>query len=155
MARSPVADEVHVGELTLADLSLESKWRVFGGYEEVRPGTAHSDGETLVWSVSPGEWTVLGARPSHERVVDLTHVRAMFRLTGVEAATALSYDCALDLGDHMFPDHAAARTLVAGVATELIRADLDATPSYLILPSRSFGRFAFLSVKRAAEGTVW
>jgi sarcosine oxidase gamma subunit len=37
----------------------------------------------------------------------------------------------------MFPDLAAARSLFAGVATELIRDDLD-EPSYLILPSRSF-----------------
>lgn len=154
VARPVVAEEVNVGGLTLSDLSLEGKWRVFGGYEEVTPGAVRRDGDILVWSVSPGEWTVLGARPPYEPVVDLTHVRAMFRLTGAGAARALSTVCALDLGDHMFPDHAAARTLVAGVATELIRVDLDSTPSYLILPSRSFGAFAFLSVKRAAQGTV-
>lgn len=154
VARSALAEEVRVGGLTLSDLSLELKWRVFDGYEDVEPGTARGEGERLVWSVSPGEWTVLGARPDSDPVVDLTHVRAMFRLTGPEAAAALSHVCALDLGDHMFPNHAAARTLLASVATELIRDDLGGTPSYLLLPSRSFGHFAFLSVKRALEGTV-
>lgn len=91
----------------------------------------------MVWSVSPGEWTVLGPRPSTGRVVDLTHVRAMFRLTGTDARRVIAKLCALDLADHMFPDLAAARTLFAGVATELVRDDLD-EPSYLILPSRSF-----------------
>lgn len=140
--------------MTLADLSLEPKWRVFGGFEHVKPGTAMSRGEDLVWSVSPGEWTVLGPEPGQDRVVDLTHVRAMFRLTGLEAAAALSHICALDLGEHMFPNHAAARTLVSDIPTELVRADLGGTPSYLIVPSRSFGQFAFLSVKRSAEHVV-
>lgn len=154
VARSVVAEEVQLGDATLSDMSLEPKWRVFGGYEEVRPGTSQGDGETLVWSVSPGEWTVIGPRPAHEPVVDLTHVRAMFRLTGAEATAILSHICALDLGEHMFPNRAAARTLVSDIATELIRADLADTPSYLIVPSRSFGQFAFLSVKRAVEGSV-
>jgi sarcosine oxidase gamma subunit len=41
----------------------------------------------------------------------------------------------------MFPNGAAARTLFAGVTTELVRDDVDETTSYLILPSRSFGRY--------------
>jgi heterotetrameric sarcosine oxidase gamma subunit len=94
----------------------------------------------LVWSVTPGEWTVLGNRPSDE-VVDLTHVRSMFRLTGAEAAELLNRICTLDLSDGMFPNGAAARTLVAGVATEVVRDDIETTPSYLILPSRSFGTY--------------
>jgi heterotetrameric sarcosine oxidase gamma subunit len=48
--------------------------------------------------------------------------------------------CAIDLSDSMTPNGAAARTLVAGVATELIRDDVAAEPSYLLLMSRSFAR---------------
>lgn len=127
--------------LTLSDFSVVPKWRVFSGYPDVRPGTAQKHGELLVWSVSPGEWTVAGPRPDAPEVVDLTHVRMMFRLTGEESSRLLSKLCALDLGDEMFPDAAAARTLVAGVATELVRDDQDGVRSYLILPSRSFGRY--------------
>lgn len=127
--------------MTLSDASVTPKWRVFGGYEQLRPGTSRETSNGLVWSVSPGEWTVLGNRPETGQVVDLTHVRAMFRLTGEDGARLISKLCALDLGRDMFPDGAAARTLFASVATELIRNDRDGTRSYLIVPSRSFGRY--------------
>lgn len=120
------------GALALSDESLTPKWRVFA--DDV-------DTDQASWSVSPGEWTVLGLRPADEEVVDLTHVRAMFRLTGPDASRLLSKICALDLGDDMFPNTSAARTLVAGVATELVKDDREGVPSYLILPSRSFGQY--------------
>lgn len=127
--------------LTISDVSVVPKWRVFSGYEQVSPGTSVKIGEHLVWSVSPGEWTVLGPAPEQETVVDLTHVRVMFRLAGAHATELLAKICALDLGDEMFPNGSAARTLVAGVATELVREDQDGEPSFLLLPSRSFGRY--------------
>lgn len=123
-------------ELTLTDESAIPKWRAFSGYH-LAPGTSQRTGSELVWSVSPGEWTVLGDRPEGE-IVDLTHVRAMFRLTGESAAELINRVSALDLSDGMFPVGAAARTLFAGVATELVRDDVDGTVSYLLLPSSSF-----------------
>lgn len=128
-----------MADLTLHDLSSVGKWRVFSG-QDVRPGTSAGSGIDLIWSVSPGEWTILGARPVGD-VVDLTHVRSMFRLIGDHAATLLSRICALDFSDGMFPSGAAARTLVAGVATELVRDDVDSVQSYLVLPSSSFGAY--------------
>jgi len=139
-----------VAELTLQDLSQISKWRVFGGYD-VRPGTSTGDGDELVWSMSPGEWMVLGARPEGD-VVDLTHVRSMFRLTGDQAAELLNRICALDLSDGMFPTGASGRTLVAGVVTELVRDDVEDVPSYLILPSSSFGRYLWGTIEDAGVG---
>lgn len=127
--------------LTLTDVSVVPKWRVFSGYEQVSPGTSAVLDERLVWSVSPGEWTVAGPAPDQERIVDLTHVRVMFRLTGPSAVRLLAKICALDLGDEMFPNGAAARTLIGGVATELVRDDQDADRSFLVLPSRSFSRY--------------
>lgn len=129
------------GDLTLSDLSLTPKWRVFSGFDHVRPGTSMRWNDQLVWSVTPDEWTVLGSRPADVDVVDLTHVRAMFRLTGVNAPRVLAKICALDLGGDIFPEEAAARTLVAGVATELVRDDQNGVRSYLILASRSFGLY--------------
>ncbi len=105
-----------VAELSLTDLSPTPKWRVFDGYEQVQPGTSQGSGDTLVWSVTPGEWTVLGSEP--DNAVDLTHVRAMYRLTGDDAAGLINRVCALDLSDGMFPNGAAARSLFAGVATD-------------------------------------
>ncbi len=129
-----------MAELRLDDQSATPKWRVFAGHDGVRPGTSQGSRDALVWSVGPGEWTMLGERPSGE-VVDLTHVRAMYRLTGEHSADLINRVCGLDLTDGMFPSGAAARTLFAGVATEIIRDDDGGMPSYLILPSRSFSTY--------------
>lgn len=127
-----------VADLTLTDISQTPKWRVFESFDGV-PGTSTGSGADLVWSVSPGEWTVLGDRP--DDAVDLTHIRAMFRLTGKDASLLINRVCGLDLSDEMFPNGAAARTLFAGVATEIVRDDSDGVPSYLLLPSRSFSTY--------------
>lgn len=128
-----------MADLSLTDLSQTPKWRVFTGPESIRPGKSAGSGDTLVWSVTPGEWTALGERP--DDAVDLTHVRSMFRLTGDDAATVINRVCGLDLDEGMFPSGAAARTSFAGVATEIIRDDQAGVPSYLLLPSRSFSTY--------------
>jgi len=127
-----------VSDLLLVDVSHASKWRTFHG--DAAPGTSSGSGDRLTWSVSPGEWTALGEKPEGD-VVDLTHVRAMFRLTGEAAAALINRVCGLDLSDGMFPSGAAARTLFAGVATEIVRDDEEGTPSYLVVPSSSFKRY--------------
>jgi heterotetrameric sarcosine oxidase gamma subunit len=119
-----------VSELTLTNVSHELKWRTF-----VEPARGH-----LAWSVTPGEWTAIGSKPEGD-VVDLTSVRAMFRLTGAQSADLLNKVCALNLSDDVFSNGSSGRTLVASVATELVRDDQDEAVSYLILPSRSFGRY--------------
>ncbi|HEX6147935.1 MAG TPA: hypothetical protein VF083_14250 [Acidimicrobiia bacterium] len=136
-----------MADLIIEDLSHVPKWRVFAG-SNVRPGTSTGMEGELVWSVSPDEWTILGTRPQGD-VVDLTHVRSMFRLTGARAADLLNRICALDFSDGMFPSGSAGRTLVAGVVTELIRDDVDGVPSYLILPSSSFGRYLWGAIEDA------
>jgi sarcosine oxidase gamma subunit len=119
---------------------------------DVAPGTARLSGKSLEWSVTPGESTVMnGTAPAD---VDLSHVRAVFRLSGDHAMDVLAAVCALDLSDDMLPNGAAARTLIAGVATELVRDDVEGSPSYLLLPSRSFGNYLWRVLVDAAEGVV-
>ena len=138
-----------MAELSLTDLSRTPKWRVFSGHESTVPGTSQKTTHGLVWSVTPGEWTVLGDRPDH--AVDLTHVRAMFRVGGAYAANLINRVCALDLADGMFPDGAAGRTLFAGVATEIVREDEAGTPSYLLLPSSSYSTYILDVVRDAGS----
>jgi sarcosine oxidase gamma subunit len=141
------------GGLQLTDESLAAKWRAFeDAFGGVTPGTSRRSGDHLVWSVSPSEWTVVGPRPTGDEIVDLTHVRAMFRVTGEAGPELLSKLCALDLADEVFPPGRAARTLVAGVATEIVRDDIDGGRSYLLLPSRSFGRHLYDVMVDAATG---
>jgi len=64
-------------------------------------------------------------------VVDVTHGRALPRLTGPRAADLLAKVCAIDLADDVTPDGAALSTSTAKLVTGLVRDDIDGTPSYL------------------------
>lgn len=140
---SPVAVQVvNLGNARMSDESDTTKWRVWEDLWSVPLGRSQWLEGTLVFSISPGEWILVGGRPP-AGAVDLTHVRAMFRLIGSGARNILEGVCAIDLSDLMTPNGAAARTLVAGVATELVRDDIGGEPSYLLLMSRSFARYVW------------
>ncbi len=143
--RSPGARTVSGDRWRLSDQTGMPLGRRFSGGS--RPGTATRHGDELEWSVSPGEWTVTGGTGE----VDLTHARAVFSLSGEQAVALLAKVCALDFSHDMFPSGAAARTLVAGVATEIVRDDRHEVASYLVLPSRSFGRYLWEVLVDAGE----
>ena len=88
------------------------------------------------------------ATPELVSVLDWTHSRAMFRVTGVEATRMLEKVCGIDWSDHMTPDGAVLSASVALVTCDLARDDLSqddttGTPSYLIFCDRSFGQYLF------------
>lgn len=112
----------------------------------------------LVTSVVPGEWLVLAEAGEQARVVswltslvstefvsvvDLTHGRALLRLTGRRAADVLAKECAVDLSDRGSPNGSALRTAVAGLAVDVVRNDRDGGPSYLLHCERSSGQYLF------------
>jgi heterotetrameric sarcosine oxidase gamma subunit len=146
-----VAGAAELVSCRLRDESHLAKWRIWEGASEVALGTARHQGGSLIVAVAPGEWMVVGDKPNVAEVIDMTHVRAAIRLTGVGARALLECVCALDLSESMTPDGAAARTLVAGVATELIRDDVAGEPSYLLLMSRSFARSVWSRLEGAAS----
>ncbi len=114
----------------------------------------------LVVGSGPGEWLLLGppghatalaagldkiaAQAGDEPVtwVDLTHGRALIRLTGSRAAGPVGKLCGIDLSDDVTPDGTAFRSSVASLATDVIRDDL-ATRSYLLHCERSSGQYLF------------
>ena len=117
--------------------------------------------DVLIIGSGPGEWLLLGragrSAALRERVesrsgddlvttVDLTHGRALMRMTGRAAAQALSKVCAIDLDDSVTPDGTAFRTSVAKIATDVVRDDAGAgtgEPSYLLHCERSSGQYLF------------
>jgi heterotetrameric sarcosine oxidase gamma subunit len=128
------------------------------------------DGGWLVVGSSPGEWLVLGppgaaaavagwlgtvaadsAPEEFVSVVDLTHGRALMRITGPDAAELMARLCGADLHDDMAPDGAALRAPVAGVATDIIRDDRAGVPSYLLHCERSSGQYLFGALVSAGE----
>lgn len=107
----------------------------------------------------PGEWLVIGPPGTAEElradlqqaaattgefvsVLDLTHGRAMLRLSGRRAAETLGKVCAIDFHDGSTPNGAALRCSVAGLATDVVRDD-DADPSYVVHCERSSGQHLF------------
>src|SRR5581483_10693028 len=133
-------------------------------------GRADRDQGRLVAGSGPGEWFVfappgaagevagwlgtLAAGSAPEEfisVVDLTHGRALMRITGPDAPGLLARLCGADLHDDMAPDGAALRAPVAGVATDIVRDDRAAVPSYLLHCERSSGQYLFGALAAAGE----
>ena len=131
---------------------------------------ASQDGAWLVVGSGPGEWLVLAppgaaaavahwlatvaadaAGDEFVSMTDLTHGRALVRVTGPDAADLLARLCGADLHDDMAPDGAALRSAVAGVATDVIRDDQAAVPSYLLHCERSSGQYLFGALVSAGE----
>jgi heterotetrameric sarcosine oxidase gamma subunit len=122
---------------------------------------ARNDEGVLVVGSGPGEWLLIGpageakaittrledaaASSSDElmTVVDLTHGRALMRLTGSDGAAVLAKLCGIDLSDDVTPDGAALRSSVAAVATDIIRDDRAGVRSYLLHCERSSGQYLF------------
>ncbi|MEJ2860702.1 sarcosine oxidase subunit gamma [Actinomycetospora flava] len=160
---------VATGPLTLSDESPLAKVHVRAPFDGASPAAlgvgfgraARADlgtGDVLVVGSGPGEWLVLGAPNTagalraaiEERlagtgefttVLDLTHGRALLRLTGRDAATVLAAVCAIDLSDTVTPDGTALRSSLAAVVTDLVRDDQDQTASYLLHVERSSGQY--------------
>ena len=128
---------------------------------------ARDPGGTLVAGSGPGEWLLLAAPGEGPALIgrvedlaarfpgelitatDLTHGRALMRLTGARGDEVLAKVCGIDTGDGITPDGAAFRSSVAAVATDVIRDDAGGVRSYLLHCERSSGG---VSVRRAAGG---
>jgi heterotetrameric sarcosine oxidase gamma subunit len=154
------------GALRLADRSPLAKVLVhaepdgpFADRIGVMRGTARriSDG-VLVASARPGEWLLLGVPGSASRladeiaapegaelvtVIDLTHGRALMRLTGARSDAVLAKLCGIDFADRATPDGSALGSSVARVATDIVRDDVAGVRSYLLHCERSTGQHLF------------
>jgi heterotetrameric sarcosine oxidase gamma subunit len=133
-------------------------------------GRASREAGALVVGSGPGEWLVLapvgaagqvvtrltetaaGSAPEEfVSVIDLTHGRALVRVTGARAPDLLALFCPVDLDGDMTPDGAAFRSALAGVATDFVRDDRAGTRSYLMHCERSSGQYLFDSLVSAGE----
>lgn len=163
--------------LTLTDFSPLAKVHVrapgngtFAKALGVPFGRAARDLGGLLIGSGPGEWLLLappGTAPEAAgrltalaadaapdefvSVIDLTHGRALVRVTGAAAADLLARLCPVDLDGEVTPDGAALRSAVAGIATDVVRDDHGGTLSYLLHCERSSGRYLFGALLEAGE----
>lgn len=158
--------------LRLTDVTPLAKVLVLAGPDAgealgVPCGRAARDGDgALVVGVAPGEWLLVaapgaaarvaalvraatGAQDAMVSVLDVTHGRALVRLTGERSAALLAKVCAIDLGDRTTPDGAALRTSVARVVTEVVREDVNRSRSYLLGCDRALGAYLFDALRDA------
>jgi heterotetrameric sarcosine oxidase gamma subunit len=116
---------------------------------------------TLTAGSGPGEWLLLAAPGQGPALIgratalasdcpgelvtatDLTHGRALIRLSGSRGADVLRKVCGIDTSDGITPDGAAFRSSVAALATDVIRADTGGAHSYLLHCERSSGAYLF------------
>jgi sarcosine oxidase subunit alpha len=180
LPRSPVTlptpSHIEAGAPLVCDLSALAKVVVRAPHDGavaaalgVRFGRTVRDGGALIVGAGPGEWLALDdpgtALPARlERlatgsgefasVVEVTHGRALLRLTGAGAADLLATVCALDLSDDAVPDGAALRTSVAALVTDVVRDDVEGVRSYLLHCERSSGQY-LADVLLAAGAGSW
>ena len=166
----PMAPAGPGAPLTLQDVSSTAKINVRAGPEtdacrqlSTPFATSRMEGGVLVVGQRPDEWTLLGRQTAvqtlagsldtsgHVSVIDSTHSRALFRLTGEEATSVLEKLCSLDWNDHMTPDGAAVSGSVARVTCDIVRNDLEGSPSYLISCDRSYGQYLFEVILDAGQ----
>lgn len=119
----------------------------------------------LIVGSGPTEWLLLGAAGTapdvaaglqaaggeQASIVDLTHGRALVRLTGADAPRLLGKVCAIDLSPAVTPNGAAFRSSVAKVATDVIRDDAGGDRSYLLHCERSTGQYLFDALLDAGQ----
>ena len=162
------------GDVAVADLSAVAKVLVKAPPEPTveaalgaRFARAAWVGDHLVTGAAPGEWLVLapvGAADGtvqHYRslltdatdglttVMDLTHGRALMRVSGKAAPDLLRRVTAVDLDDRFVPQGGALRTSLARVVTDVVRDDVAGRPSYLLHCERSSGRYLVKSLLAA------
>jgi len=156
------------GSISLADHSEYTKVLVradrktaAGKHLKVSYGRSRSRDGILICGSRPDEWTLLSEahrstevaesvpRDGFVSVVDITHARTMFRISGSCAVDALAKVCNVDLADHMTPDGAVFSGSIAKVGCDVVRNDQEAGRSYLIACERSFGKYLFAVVADA------
>lgn len=127
---------------------------------------ARDEHGVLIVGSGPREWLLLAppgtapevaarieAVPDDElvSVVDITHARALIRLTGAWTVGLLTKVCAIDLSEEAMPDGAAFRSSVAKLVTDVVRDDENEVRSYLLHCERSSGQYLFDALLDAGD----
>ena len=157
------------GSVTLADAYATTKVQVRAGAGTAAAAalgvsygsSTRNVGGDLVCGTRPDEWTIYGdpgrsgaiaasvPTEGFVTVIDITHGRAMLRISGSNATAALSKICNLDLSDELTPNGAVFSGSLGSVGCDWVRDDQGGETSFLISCERSFGKFLFTAVADA------
>jgi len=127
---------------------------------------ARDEHGALVVGSGPGEWLLLAppgtATEVADRVeavpddglvsvVDVTHGRALMRISGAQTPDLLAKVCAIDFSEEVTPDGAAFRSSVAKLVTDVVRSDESGVRSYFLHCERSSGQYLFDALLDAGD----
>lgn len=119
--------------------------------EEIEPGPV-----AIAW-LAPGEWLVTGAEADVERVrtrcaeaagnlglmIDITHARATFELSGAKAASVLATHCPLDFAENTMPVGSARRSTFSDTGFFISRRpDRDGQPCFRLIFDQTMAGYA-------------
>jgi sarcosine oxidase subunit gamma len=133
-----------------------NRWRALAAGMALRLGPD----EWLLWAAEEEGGRIAAEVSSalagqHFSLVDVSHGRAAFAVSGVEAAFLLNSGCPLDLSPAAFPAGAATRTLVGKCEVILARTDNRQTgdrPIFDVECGRSFAAYLRDFLMEAARG---
>ena len=122
----------------------------------LEPNTAAgNDGVRALW-LGPNEWLFAASRDlridkpiANSTLTDVSHGRAVVRLSGREVRAALAKGCALDLDSRVFPPNACAQTAIAKINIVLDHVEPDVFDVYC--PRSYAGSFWHWITEAAAE----
>lgn len=127
---------------------------------------ARNEHGALIVGSGPGEWLLLappGTAPEVASrveavpddglvsVVEVTHGRALIRISGAQTPDLLAKVCAIDFSEEVTPDGAAFRSSVAKLVTDVVRDDEGGVRSYLLHCERSSGQYLFDALLDAGD----
>ena len=127
---------------------------------------ARDEHGALVVGSGPGEWLLLAPPGTATEVtgrveavpddglvsvVEVTHGRALMRISGAETVNLLAKVCAIDFSEEVTPDGAAFRSSVAKLVTDVVRDDESGVRSYLLHCERSSGQYLFDALLDAGD----
>lgn len=128
---------------------------------------ASSSAGTAIW-VQPGSWLIRATGDQREdlparlrqaldgtaAVVDQSHGRSVFELSGIHAQAVLARLCRLDLHDRAFPPGSGASTIVGHVSCQLYRSEAPA-PSFSLIVGSTFAEWLLDEIQAAAASHGW
>lgn len=138
-------------------LFLEAAAGALGTTLPLTPNTLNTNEALRVVWLGPDEWLILTApgdeaaligtlgeklSGQHAAVTDVSGNRALIRLSGEMATEVLAKGCSIDLHPKVFVPGSCAQTLLGLSGILLIK--VDDTPTYDILPRRSFGEYTWM-----------
>ena len=139
---------IHLAGALELELPAANRWNGTAGkaIRAIGPGIWQVVGDE---GVVPAAAAVRATLHGVATVVDLSHARVAFQVSGAAATRALAKYCGLDLHPFKFPSGGACNTRFGHIGMTLTR--LDDAPTFELLVFRGYAEFVFDSLIGAAE----